>query len=439
MRKAWVGQRAVLLLAAVVVGACSEVTDPNGAPRAREGAHSAAQSAASDNQRPQDAAFVAMSQSVPSFSGYYYDRGDLVVALTDTTKASSVLALISRSGTGADGTAHPQGRRTGRTRVVQAQYTFAELSQWRDQLFGDVMEMDQVEYLDLDEEANRVVVGVNDSTATSAVLRLAAGYRIPLAAVTVETTEPVRQLASLADRVRPVRGALGIFLADGSSCTLGMVAGDLNQIGFFTNSHCTDQFWGADVTPLYQATPLLAADSIGREVRDPAPFACGWRNKKKCRYSDAAFIGKMTLDRRFGEIARTTFFTDNNSDFGSTVIDLGNPFFAITSTTSGVVKGDALDKVGKTTGWTTGEVFKTCKDLKSGGGLVSEFRVLCQDELKLLSFFGDSGSPVFVFGGSTVQLHGMMWGGRFTTLHGMLTYVSPLINMMADFGILAVD
>ena len=111
----------------------------------------------------------------------------------------------------------------------------------------------------------------------------------------------------LTDRIRPVRGGLGIFEADSASCTLGFVPVNAGQIGFFTNSHCTDQFWGADVAPLYQVASLLAADSIGRETRDTVSFPCGFRDRKKCRYSDAALIGKTTLDRRFGEIARTPF------------------------------------------------------------------------------------------------------------------------------------
>ncbi|MBL8960302.1 MAG: hypothetical protein JNJ98_10655, partial [Gemmatimonadetes bacterium] len=64
-------------------------------------------------RRPQEDKFVALAAAVPSFGGYHYERGDLVISLTDPADSARAAALVARDGTGAGGSSHKDGRRTG--------------------------------------------------------------------------------------------------------------------------------------------------------------------------------------------------------------------------------------------------------------------------------------------------------------------------------------
>ncbi|MBK8250715.1 MAG: hypothetical protein IPK85_25475 [Gemmatimonadetes bacterium] len=390
-----------------------------------------------DIRRPQEEKFVALAAAVPTFSGYHYERGDLVISLTDTADGARAAAIVARDGTGAGGSVHKQARRTGHTRFASVTFSFMQLKGWRDALFQDLIESDSVEYIDLDERANVIAVGVTDAAAATWVQQLAAKLGMPDRALVVEAVPPSRTFALLTERVRPVRAGLAITQRDGAGCTLGYVVRFVGtagiETGFLTNSHCSDTFWGPDQAPQFQVGAGVVADSIGREVRDPAGFACGWRGKKTCRYSDAAILGLATGNRLSGAIARPTDLIESPGDaFVPHPIDATQPNFTVTSTTFSASVGDVLDKVGRTTGWTSDEVNKTCLDLK--GRLGDKNRVLCQDEAFTFSFNGDSGSPMFVFQGASVQAHGILWGGRVPFLGRSVTFLSPLQNVVIDLG-----
>ena len=389
-------------------------------------------------RRPQEEKFAALAAHVPGFAGYHYEHGDLVIALTDTSQGARALALINRDGTGAEGARHRSGQRTGKTRFATAAFSFIELAAWRDALFPVLIESDSVEYIDLDERANVVAVGVKAMDAEGWVRDAAIRAGLPERAVSVEVVPESREYALLTERVRPVRAGLMIAQRNQDLCTLGYVIRFVGtagiETGFLTNSHCSDTFWGQDQAPQFQVGAGIVADSIGREVRDVPGFACGWRGRKTCRYSDAAVLGQATGNRLVGAVARPTIVTEDALDsFDPHVIDATQPNFTVTGTTFSATVGDVLDKVGMATGWTTGEVNRTCVDLK-GRALASKTRVLCQDESFTFSFNGDSGSPVFVFLGTTVQAHGILWGGRVPLVGRALTFLSPMPNVILDLG-----
>ncbi|MBL8982412.1 MAG: hypothetical protein JNL26_09510 [Gemmatimonadetes bacterium] len=421
-----------------VVVACGESPERGLAP----GSHTAGDLRAfipvANIRRPQEEKFVQVAAVVPTFGGYYYDRGDLVIALTDTADGGRAVALVRRDGTGSEGARHTSGQRTGRTRLVTAAFSFTQLAAWRDALFAVVIESDSVEYIDLDERANAIAVGVTDVAAERWVQGVATSLGLPQRALTVDVVAEARPFALLTERVRPVRAGLQITQRNQDLCTLGYVIRFAStagiETGFLTNSHCSDTFWGPDQAPQFQVGAGIVADSIGREVRDVPGFACGRRGRKTCRYSDAAILGQATGNRLVGAVARPTIVTvDPGDSFGSHVIDATQPNFTVTSTTTSATVGDVLDKVGMATGWTTGEVTRTCVDLKRGP-LETRERVLCQDEAHTFSFDGDSGSPVFVFLGATVQAHGILWGGRVHLFGRADTYLSPLPNVVLDLG-----
>ncbi|MBL8960175.1 MAG: hypothetical protein JNJ98_10000, partial [Gemmatimonadetes bacterium] len=360
-------------------------------------------------------------------------RGDLVVALTDTTQGARVLAELARTGTGAAASAHRGAGRTGRTRLVTADYSFLQLAAWRDDLFETVLDVPEMEFLDLDERANRIVIGLTDARAISALAAVAAQRRIPDGAVEYQVVAPGFAFQSLADRVRPAVGGLEVFRIVGNlaqSCTLGLVVRRIADNGYLMNSHCTTTFWGLDTDRWFQAT-ANAFDVLGDEIHDPPGFACGFRGRKTCRYSDAAFVREGVVPRRLGHIARPTFVTTVDGAAGSIEIDSLRPTFDVVSTATGISMGDFVDKVGIQTGWSTGEVERTCSDLR---GPTLRHRVLCQDEVKLYADFGDSGSPAFVFLGGSVQARGVLWGGRRYAVRRQTSFISPMANIILDLG-----
>ena len=418
---------------AVAVVACSESPERGLAPGSLPPMSLRAVIPVSAIRRPQEEKFERLSASVPAFSGYYYERGDLVVALTDTSQATRALSVIAREGTGAAASGHKGLGRSGRTRIELASFSFTQLKAWRDALFGELIESDSVEYLDLDERTNRVTVGINDPHVTAWVAQVAAKHGLPSRALAIDTTVALQSFATLTDRVRPLRGGLQINRRGNTACTVGFVVQHVLDNGFLTASHCTSAFWGQDVSTQFQIA-LTAADSVGREVHDPPGFACGFRGRKTCRYSDAALIGRVTSDRLQGRVLRLTETIYDQSQFGSTQILASSPHWTVSAMSNGVTVGDQLDKVGITTGWTSGAVTRTCVDTKSRDN-GERYRALCLDESRTLSFFGDSGAPAFIFlPTNTLEAHGLIQGGRIFAIRPALTYISPIENIILDLG-----
>src|SRR5439155_404148 len=88
------------------------------------------------------------------------------------------------------------------------------------------------------------------------------------------------------------------------------------------------------------------------------------------------------------------------------------------------VNGFVVNKVGRTTGWTQGQVTATCVDVIVLGSPNAD---LCQDQVSAGVGAGDSGSPVFaIASGNDVQLRGILWGG---TLDGTSFVYSPIANI----------
>jgi hypothetical protein len=96
-------------------------------------------------------------------------------------------------------------------------------------------------------------------------------------------------------------------------------------------------------------------------------------------------------------------------------VDPKKPTFTIDGEQPFAVLGETAHKVGRTTGWTGGEITGTCVNIIAVGGV---FVRRCQATVNAGSDGGDSGSPVF---GTTnrrghpgesgkVILFGILWG-----------------------------
>ena len=98
--------------------------------------------------------------------------------------------------------------------------------------------------------------------------------------------------------------------------------------------------------------------------------------------------------------------------------------------------GDTVNKVGITTGWTSGEVVDTCAQTELPN---SDRVLLCQTiVINMEADLGDSGAPVFEITNSPnnddVELLGILWGAFNADGDPTVTWISPVGNVYLDLG-----
>lgn len=422
-------------LALAALGACQDIPDPTAAP---DPAPRAAEEPTEGDlpvekiERPLEQEFAAIAAQVPAFAGYVYDEtGTRLVLVTDPAQGDAALRAVDALAPAPEAAAREGGKPTGESRVVEARFTFLELRGWRDRLLEPVLGEEGVEFLDLDEAANRITVGVSTAGAAERVRLYAEKAQVPAEAVTLEDARPaVDELPTLRDRFRPLRGGYQVQFntpAGRFNCTYGFSARHARGLVGATNSHCTSVFWGGDGTSFSQNT-VAAANFIGQETYDRSAWRCiFWLFR--CRYSDAALIGLRT-EGDVGGIARTQFWAGGRGGVGSIAIDTRNPRLQVVGERAYPYVGMMIDKMGRTTGWTWGWVQRTGVDVYKGGGRW----VLDQAYASYGSAGGDSGSPTFVWHGDRVTLSGLHWGSTGDGRHAIF---SPMWNVEYDLGALA--
>lgn len=295
-----------------------------------------------------------------------------------------------------------------------------------------VFEIAGVVFTDVDESTGRIRIGVMDRGVEGIVRERLPAFGIVSTLVDVVETEPIVQLATLRDQVRPVVGGLQIRFSN-YVCTLGFPAIRGGVLGFVTNSHCSGKQGSVDGMNYYQPVNQVAAEYIGRETVDPSYFRGGRCPRGKlCRYSDSIFAaGASGVNFDLGKIARTDSFNT-----GSLTIDSGGLARFNISGKGAATLGGTVNKVGRTTGWTRGTVTAKCANVAVSG---TNFLNLCQDIVESSSVIvggGDSGSKVFVQNsGDDVTLVGLLWGGNTA---GTLFVFSPLSNVEQELGTLTV-
>ncbi|MBI3951076.1 MAG: hypothetical protein HY314_11560 [Acidobacteria bacterium] len=344
-----------------------------------------------------DDQFASIAKQVPAFGGLFYDEmGQLTMYLVESEPNLqeavdlAIEAFRKRDGriTSAD-----------LIRVLPGQYSFLQLKQWHDRLFVPVFSIQGVILTDVDEATNRLRIGVESLEIADQVEEELAQLGIPREAVIIEETEPIVFMATLRDRVRPLRAGLQINFSQ-FLCTLGFNAVRQGVNGFVTCSHCTDRQGGVESTSYYQPSASLT-NFIGTETVDPNYFRGGVCPRgAKCRYSDSAFAELAAgVTSTLGAIEQT--------GLGSMTITGG---YQITGEVSAPLVGERLDKVGRTTGRSEGAVAATCVTTGVQGSNIVQ---ICQDFVNASVAGGDSGSPVFkITSGSNVQLYGILWGGN---------------------------
>lgn len=409
-----------LAFAAVgLAGACvdDQVTEPRSRPDAPT-THVAARAPAA---RGLDGAFSRIAAEVPGFGGMYYDAsGRLNVrvtpdALDEPGGREGVMAALNR---------HIPQRAASAGNVVFQQATegFSRLNALHQQLIPLLSEPGVV-YTDVDETTNRLRIGVMAGTSEEGIRQAAGDLGVPVDLVSVEITPAIERFSgeTLQDKVEPLGGGvqlvweypgIGFFL-----CTLGFNV-LRNEPGhsepyFITPSHCTGDQGIVTGTEYYNpAPPPFATDYnlLGFEVLDPPFFACSLT--QVCRFSDAALVKYYRNNPvRFGSIYRTEFASADPFTAGSIEIASGaRKFLSIKDESPFPILGEVLDKVGRTSGWTRGEVILTCGNFGVSG---TNKVMLCQDLVAMMSAGGDSGAPVFQPSpdGRNAALYGILWGG----------------------------
>jgi hypothetical protein len=427
----WIALSVALVLA---LGACSDKpTDPSASDRSVPGPRSSVAVSRSAIEHPGEAAFEEISKTVPSFAGYYLEGDKLVVSVTDSTQSQAAEAAVRRV---LPATLPAKAaRRLAQPSVVRrhGQYTFLQLRDWRDQIGRGVFyALADAASIDLDEIANRIVIGLATGSGRGELEQWLARSGVPAGAVKIQVMARTAPNTELTDFVRPVMGGLANAATFNGVeqitpwCTFGFNGKYQGANVVLTASHCTSQLFGTDGTPtLFYQNIVTPGDLVGNEWQDPPLFCIGI----SCgRYSDAAMItyqGGVSFE--LASIARPLSHSDTWGVAGSTTIDASNPHFDITGEQLYPVGGDFVDKVGYRTGWTRGQITNTCVDLRATDGAWR----FCSDQACYFSDHGDSGSPVFIDlgDGNSVTLVGINWGSD-----GSRAAFSPLGGIRQDFG-----
>lgn len=292
---------------------------------------------------------------------------------------------------------------------------------------SEIMAMPGTVYADNDEARGKLVFGVESENAIAGVTRSLLARGLSADEFVVLVTAPIHQLATLQSEFRPTQGGIQINFP-GYLCTMGFNVDHAGGRSFITNSHCTTNQGGVDNTPYYQPLSSVNNTVIATEVADPVYQAGipGCSAGKVCRHSDAsrALYGGSTASSR-GIIAKTTGVNTGSlttsGNFTITAQDNTNTNFSGT-----------VNKVGRTTGWTAGNVSGTCVTVNVSGSNVQQIcQTLVTNNSANIVGAGDSGSPVFkITSGDNVTLVGILWGGGGSTQF----VFSPLKNIQDELG-----
>jgi len=422
------------------------------------GVHTDAHAPLSDQELEESAFQLALAREYPGFGGVYYEPGEERLVLAVTEEGHVGLPAAREAVLEAIGEVAPLTGDAPEILSRTVEHSFLEMAEHRARLRPHLFEVPEVVSLGVDEEFNRIKVGVTDTSVTTSLLQVAAELGVPEAMIAVVLDSPaVPRMATTADSLNsriPDRMLAGGYevraLWNPAACSLGFTAFPSRRPAtkdFVTASYCSAKEYRPETTRHgWQQPNDSSLESrtapigwVGEEMADPEPRRCGFLWLKKCRHADALLVQVDTdsADIAFGKIARTNSRVES-CPMGScdTSINQDNPLIRIAAT-SITLDNQVVDKIGRTTGWTYGSVRETCTDIE-----LPDFDVwiTCSDKLDLLSRVGDSGSPVFRYrwkdNDSVAYLAGIMWGGPST--NNDETWMSSLDQIERDLGELVV-
>ena len=336
-----------------------------------------------------------VASRVREFGGAYIDgQGYLTVYLTNLAREEFARRALTNE-------LLASGRESPDMRVRYGRYTFDELWRWKTAL-RPLLTMSGVALLTVDERLNRVRIATSGSTV--ALARLIPRFGVPRGAVYIEATARVIEAGSVDTGLRPAVGGLriaGFFEQAGVTytviCSYGLNVRDFADTVhryMVVASHCVQHappVGGYIHANVYQPdTTALRANLIGGVVTNP-PFVAGGSCPSGgfCRASDAALVRVADgVATSIGSVARPVDSAFLPQIYGPTTIDPNQPTFSLSGYTEALV-GDTVDKVGSSTGWTTGVVTALCADVNIDGYIRT-----CSGVVSAGVGRGDSGAPV---------------------------------------------
>lgn len=357
-----------------------------------------------------DQLFTRISYEHPGFAGAYINGATFVILVTPSGDREAIQQKVISS---------LQSRRDlnlDQTKIEIVQYSFLTLSNWRRALH----QVDGVITSDVDEKENVVSLTVKDYPSLIKVEQQAYKLGLPVDAIKVSIGSHPETMASLGSRLRPLKGGLEVDGPGVAICSMGIIARSGGVKVLIAAAHCTPTVGFNDGVDFHQNTDD-AHDKIGTEALDPA-FQFRSECEERCRYSDGVMVSLTAGAADSADVGH--IYRTDGPNTGSTEI-VGT--FAVESKSGTAIVGQTMSKMGRSTGWTSGEVIASCKYVRDffGAGQV----LYCQHEFDALLGTGDSGSPVFrEIGAGLVVFHGIAWGKHF----------SPITGLEEDLGSLAV-
>jgi hypothetical protein len=174
---------------------------------------------------------------------------------------------------------------------------------------------------------------------------------------------------------------------------------------------------------------------VGYETLDPHYYTCGI-GLNHCRGSDASFFTMNSgINSLRGLIARPSAVRPPGTGWGPLDINSAHPYFIVNAVDQGFFfVGMNVQKVGRTTGWTSGSITATCVD--NFGGNFPVYNVTrCAYQADYTDYEGDSGGPVFTFPGSGGPVGDLveLGGVHFGEVDGKSVF-SKYSRIASDFG-----
>jgi hypothetical protein len=417
----------VLSMGSLVGAAATQPAKLGAAERAPGGATAAAAVSLRDRTPSTDDLLVAVANQVPGFGGMFIGADGLLrIYLLDPRQSAAAQAAIAAV--------------FGRDRVslagaqtLQARYGFTQLKAWHDRHRLLTLAIPGVVSTGIDKASNRLRIGVQNRRAIPAVQRQLDALAIPLAAAEIVVTQPMENEDTLQDRHRPLLGGLQINTQTLLGCTLSFLAVRQAQAGFVTCSHCTIVQGGVEGTIFHQPTVSGDANQIGVEVADPLYLTgSDCPSGRACRLSDSAFAARkggpsQAAARPSGDLGHIAYV-----DPALNIVTA----YQIIGKIATPIDGEVVARIGKTTGYSSGQITQTCTDFNVFlNGVDTGKTNLCQSAAQAPSALGDSGSPVFTQANvpsllPPVILYGIQWGGAGGTVVGF----SPISAVEQELG-----
>jgi hypothetical protein len=294
----------------------------------------------------------------------------------------------------------------------------------------DVMDLAGTVFADVDEARGRLVYGIETIGAARAVEQALSRAGVSATDYEIRLVPAVQFMATLQNSdTRPVLAGVQINFTQ-YVCTMGFNVNLTGQASFITNSHCTGKQGGVENTLYYQPLKSSHPTAIAVEVADPLYGKLpGCSRGKSCRYSDASRAVYQNGVTGTYAIAKTSAANNGSLDITGSFSVTGQ-----NATQDNFPVGTVVNKVGRTTGWTRGQVTSSCATVNVSG---SKLQLLCQTLVQdnggaTLVGGGDSGSGVFTVT-TNATIVGVLWGGSGD---GKLFVFSPLKNIISELGAL---